>query len=108
MQPAKNVTARKVLESIKDQENIVCEAREINVDGNKEMAQEKEIAAASKATKENSNGCNVSRKRKLNTGTQLSDKPTKKLKAENKSKGIKKKAIPLQKGQKQLTAFFRV
>ena len=108
VQPARNVTVRRVLESIKDQENIVCEDLEISINRNKEAVQEKELAAPSNAAVENSNECNISRKRKLNSGTQLSDKPTKKLKSDSKSKGTKKKVIPLQKGQKQLTAFFRV
>ena len=108
VQSARNVTARRVLESIKDQENIVCEDLEISVNRNKETVQEKDLVAASNKTVENSSGCNTSGKRKLNSETQLSAKPAKKLKSDSKSKGTKKKAIPLQKGQKQLTAFFRV
>ena len=99
VQPAKNTSARRVLESINDQENV---------DTVIATEQKETPAAGSEKTGESNAIRKDSGKRKLESCSDVLEKPAKKTKPDKKPKAAKKKTIPLQKGQKQLTAFFRV
>ena len=92
-----------MLESINDQENADAV---ISVE-QKEATQETPAIITKKT-----NNCTVMQKdpakRKLDSCSDVFDRPAKKTKPDKKTKVSKKKVIPLQKGQKQLTAFFRL
>ncbi len=107
---------RRVLESINDQENLqtnLFESSQLDSRSHDEpVAPAKPIimgntSAKSTASTKPASG-KTSGKRPLEpSSSQTAGKPNKKAKSD-KPKGNKKKIIPLQKGQKQLTAFFRV
>ena len=92
---AKKSSSRKVAESASDQENV-----SIPVEGDDPMA-----AGAASCWPADVNSRASSRKNTADTMLTSSQPTSKKLKKAAKSK---KKALPLPKGQKQLTAFFRL
>ena len=105
---AKVSKAKKVLESLHDQENAVCSDPPLPAKSANPLASNKrtEKAPLSSRSTVNNGTTVVNNKRKSPDIVASQSKRAKKTAGPKVA--AKKKTMPLQKGQKQLTAFFRV